>query len=121
MIKQLQRRFILAAMLSLTLVLVVIIGSGSVMNYCAIVSKADETLATLAENNGTFTKDSIEEYLAAKKAFLCGEGDPPPDISYYFVVLMSEDGQPLSVDIENIMKVDHETAVSYAGSVWSTG
>lgn len=121
MIKQLQRRFILAAMLSLALVLVVIIGSGSVMNYCAIVSKADETLATLAENNGTFTKDSIEEYLAAKKAFLCGEGDPPPDISYYFVVLMSEDGQPLSVDIKNIMKVDHETAVSYAGSVWNAG
>ena len=121
MIKQLQRRFILAAMLSLTLVLVVIIGSGSIMNYYAIVSKADETLATLAENNGTFTKDSIEDYLAAKKAFLCGEGDPPPDISYYFVVLMSGDGQPLSVNIENIMKVDHETAVSYAGSVWNMG
>lgn len=121
MIKQMQRRFILAAMLSLTLVLAVIIGSGSLMNYYAIFSQADETLAELAENNGTFTKDSIEEYLAAKKAFLCGEGDPPPDISYYFVVLMSEDGQPLSVDIENIMKVDHETAVSYAGSVWNMG
>lgn len=118
MIKQFQRRFILAAMLSLTLVLVVIIGSGAIMNYYAIVSRADETLATLAENNGTFTKDSIEEYLAAKKAFLCGEGDPPPDISYYFVVLMSEDGQPLSVDIKNIMKVDHETAARYADSVW---
>lgn len=120
MIKQLQKRFILAAMLSLTLVLAVIIGSGSVMNFYAILSQADKTLATLAENNGTFTKDSIEEYLAAKKAFLYGEGDPPPDISYYFVVLMSEDGQPLSVNIENIMKVDHETAASYAGSVWNT-
>lgn len=120
MIKQLQKRFILAAMLSLTLVLAVIIRSGSVMNFYAILSQADKTLATLAENNGTFTKDSIEEYLAAKKAFLYGEGDPPPDISYYFVVLMSEDGQPLSVNIENIMKVDHETAASYAGSVWNT-
>lgn len=120
MIKQLQKRFILAAMLSLTLVLAVIIGSGSVMNFYAILSQADKTLATLAENNGTFTKDSIEEYLAAKKAFLYGEGDPPPDISYYFVVLMSEDGQPRSVNIENIMKVDHETAASYAGSVWNT-
>ena len=120
MIKQLQKRFILAAMLSLTLVLAVIIGSGSVMNFYAILSQADKTLATLAENNGTFTKDSIEEYLAAKKAFLYGEGDPPPDISYYFVVLMSEDGQPRSVNIENIMKVDHETAASYAGSVLNT-
>ena len=60
MIKQLQKRFILAAMLSLTLVLAVIIGSGSVMNFYAILSQADKTLATLAENNGTFTKDSIE-------------------------------------------------------------
>lgn len=121
MIKQLQKRFILAAMLSLALVLAVIIGSGSFMNYYAIISQADETLTTLAENRGTFTKDSIEAYLAAKKAFLCGAGEAPPDISYYFTVFMTEDGQPRSVNIKNIMKVDDETAVSYANSVWNTG
>lgn len=121
MIKQLQKRFILAAMLSLTLVLTVIIGSGSFMNYYAIISQADETLTTLVENNGTFPKDSVEEYLAAKKAFLCGAGEPPPDISYYFIVFMSETGQPLSINLRNIMKVDDETAVSYADSVWNTG
>lgn len=121
MIKQLQKRFILAAMLSLTLVLAVIIGSGSFMNYYAIISQADETLTTLVEHNGTFPKDSIEEYLAAKKAFLCGAGEAPPDISYYFTVFMTETGQPLSINLKNIMKVDDETAVSYADSVWNTG
>ena len=120
MIKQLQKRFILAAMISLTLVLAVIIGSGSMMNYYAILSQADETLATLAANNGTFSKDSMEEYLAAKKAFLCGEGEPPPEVSYYFTALMSRDGQLLSVNIKNIMKVDNETAARYADSVWNT-
>ena len=75
MIKQLQKRFILAAMLSLTLVLTIIIGSGSIMNYYEIVSRADETLTTLTENNGSFIKDSVEEYLAAKKAYLYGEGE----------------------------------------------
>lgn len=121
MIKQLQKRFILAAMLSLALVLAVIIGSGGIMSYYAIVSHADETLTTLTENDGTFIKDSVEEYLAAKKAYLYGEGEPPPEISYYFTVLMSMDGQPLSVNVNNIMKVDDETATSYADSVWSTG
>ena len=108
-------------MLSLTLVLTVIIGSGSFMNYYAIISQADETLTTLVEHNGTFPKDSVEEYLAAKKAFLCGAGEPPLDISYYFTVFMSETGQPLSINLKNIMKVDEETAVSYADSVWNTG
>lgn len=91
------------------------------MSYYAIVSHADETLTTLTENDGTFIKDSVEEYLAAKKAYLYGEGEPPPEISYYFTVLMSMDGQPLSVNVNNIMKVDDETATSYADSVWSTG
>ena len=121
MIKKLQKRFILAAMLSLALVLAVIIGSGSIMSYYAIVSRADETLTTLTNNNGTFIKDSVEEYLAAKKAYLYGAGEPPPEISYYFTVLMSMDGQPLSVNVNNIMKVDDETATSYANSVWSVG
>ena len=120
MIKQLQKRFILAAMLSLALVLTVIIGSGSIMNYYTIVSKADETLITLAENNGTFSMDSMEEYLAAKKAYLCGEGEPPLEISYYFTALMSRDGQLLSVNVKNILKVDDETAARYADSVWNT-
>lgn len=119
MIKQLQKTFVLAAMLSLALVLAVIIGGSSIMNYCAIISQADETLAELAENNGKFSKNSIEEYLAAKKAFLYGEGDPPPDISYYFTVLMSQDGQILSVNINNVIKVDEETAARYAESVWN--
>ena len=91
------------------------------MSYYAIVSHADETLTTLTDNSGTFIKDSVEEYLAAKKAYLYGEGEPPPEISYYFTVLMSMDGQPLSVNVNNIMKVDDETAASYADSVWSTG
>ena len=90
------------------------------MNYYAILSQADETLATLAANNGTFSKDSMEEYLAAKKAFLCGEGEPPPEVSYYFTALMSRDGQLLSVNIKNIMKVDNETAARYADSVRNT-
>lgn len=118
MIKQLQKRFVLAAMLSLFLVLTVIIGGSSIMNYCAIISQADETLAELVENNGKFSKNSIEEYLAAKKAFLYGEGGPPPDISYYFTVLMSQDGQIRSVNINNVIKVDEEAAARYAESVW---
>lgn len=123
MIRQLQKRFILAAMLSLTLVLAAIIGGGIIMNYYAVVSQADKTLIMLAENNGVFSKNLQEmtgEYLAAKKAYLYGEGGPPPDIFYYFTVVMSRDGKPLSININNILKVDDETAARYADSVWNT-
>lgn len=36
-------------------------------------------------------------------------------------LLLAEDEHSISINLKNIMKVDDETAVSYADSVWNTG
>ena len=59
MIRKLQRKFVLAAMLSLFIVLGLLIGLINILNYRTLVTEADETLSTLAEigenGSGGFT------------------------------------------------------------------
>lgn len=54
MIKNLRKRFIFAAMTSTFGVLFVIMSILNIANYSRIVSRADETLSELADNNGEF-------------------------------------------------------------------
>ena len=54
MFKKLRIKFIALSMASLLAVLVVIMGAINVMNYRHVVLRADETLALLAENGGSF-------------------------------------------------------------------
>ena len=54
MIRKLRIKFIAASMLSLTLVLLVILGGINAMSYQKTVSDADAILSVLASNQGTF-------------------------------------------------------------------
>ena len=54
MIKKLRMKLIVASMLSLFIVLLVIVGGAAILNYRKVVSTADETLAILRENGGSF-------------------------------------------------------------------
>lgn len=54
MIKKLRIKFIAAAMLSLTLVLVVILGGVNLLSLQQVVRDADSVLAILSENRGDF-------------------------------------------------------------------
>ena len=53
MIKKLQRKFVLAAMLSLFIVLGLLIGLINILNYRTLIREADDTLSLIAEMNGT--------------------------------------------------------------------
>lgn len=57
MIKKLRRKFILIAMLSVTLVLSVIICAVNVASYVKIDKSSDEILSILADNDGTFPRE----------------------------------------------------------------
>lgn len=54
MIKRLKRRLIFASMLSLILVLCLLIGTASALNYKRILENADNTLEILRDNDGKF-------------------------------------------------------------------
>ncbi len=68
MVKQLRRKFVLTAMLSLLLILMAILGVINVVNYIQIQQSADETLQILADNDGFFPSMNRE---------MNDEGEPP--------------------------------------------
>lgn len=73
MIKNLRKRFIFAAMASTFGVLFVIMSILNVANYARMVSRADDTLTELAENNGQFdSRDFMKD-----KKFSDIEGQMP--------------------------------------------
>lgn len=54
MIRKLQQRFILVAMLSMLMVLTIIMGAINIMNYRNVTESADQVLSILRDNGGSF-------------------------------------------------------------------
>lgn len=112
MIRQLQKRFILAAVLSLLAVLTVIVGAVNVSNYLSFVREADSTLETLRLGDGSFGPRPDAEG---------GRTDPasriPKELPFrtrYFSVTVSSSGQILSSDLEHVAAVTEEEAAQLA-------
>ena len=114
-IKRLQRRYIVAAMTSLLLVIFFILGSINLMNYKSLTDDADEILTLLAEYDGYFP--SWEEL--KQISFANGSnGAELPFSSRFFSAVIEEQGTVSSVNTEKISRVDAETASEYAEDVW---
>lgn len=80
MIKNLRKRFIFAAMASTFGVLFVIMSILNVANYVRMVSRADDTLSELADNNGQFDsrdfmKELVPEHMDGQLPSNSGESD----------------------------------------------
>ena len=119
MIGKLRAKLIIAAMVSLLLVLGVIFGIVGVLNYQKISADADSILSLLQSNDGRFPD------------FPTPGGKPPtgnhnfsPELPYetrYFSVFITTGGSVLSVNTGKIAAVDTQTAIQYAGSVLEKG
>jgi len=121
MIRKLQRKFVLAAMLSLLIVLGLLIGLINVLNYRTLVRQADETLSMLSELSGN-----------PPGGFTFGDREPPegrvdagrgpghdwngerPYQARYFSVTLSEAGEAAEADLRNIVTIDEQSAVDMA-------
>ncbi len=113
MIKKLRIRLVVAAMVSLLIVLSAIVGVAGVLNYRSILTEADLKLALLAENNGKFPEDiqKVPFELPRETAFE----------SRYFSVLLNEDGTAVAVNTGKIAAVDTEQAAAYGEQVVQSG
>ena len=113
MIKKLQIKLIAVAMFSLFLVLLVIMVTINLLNYRSIVRAADDTLFILSENDGKFPGKGDMTF--EKKDFEVKMMSPElPYESRYFSVLMTKEGDIVSVDMDKIAAIDVETAKEYA-------
>ena len=118
MIRKLKWKFVLAAMLSLLIVLGLLIALINIFNYVNVVREADETLALLAENEGTFPKrldgpdgdPRRDEHGFGRRNY----SDELPFQSRYFSVTLDEDGTVCASNLDNVVTVDQTTAVEMA-------
>lgn len=122
MIRALRKKFILACMFSLTLVLFVILGGVNFVSYRKVVEDADAILQVLSVNRGTFPK--VFDRRPEGEQHLLGGRELTPETPYesrYFSVLLDETGQVIQTETQQIAAVDGETAGEYGQEVWEKG
>ncbi len=115
MIRKLQRKFVLAAMLALFIVLAALIAIINILNYRSIVAESDDTLNLLAESGGAFP-DRVSFFNEPHTGFGHGHGFNGETIfqSRYFSVLIDADGSASAVNLRNVATVDENAAIAMA-------
>ncbi len=120
MIRKLQRKFILIAMCSLLIVVVILVGSINIANFTHTTQKADKLLNMLAENNGKFPEEDLKDF-----------GNPPenemhflvtPETKFetrYFAVYADNENNIYTIDTGHIAAISSEDAMQFGEEVLS--
>lgn len=113
MIRSLQIKFVIVALVSMLAVLSLIIAGINIVNYNSTIGSADEILDLLSEHRGRFPKD--EPHIGG--AF---PPDMSPELPYetrYFSVMLKNSGSIIQVETGNIASIDTSDAIDLARSV----
>lgn len=113
MIKKLQKRFILIAIISIIIVLSVIMISINVMNYKRVRDYADTVLNTLSKNGGEFytLPPEFDENRPPLEGRLT---DETPYETRFFTIIYKGNGVIKNVNTRQIAAVDTREAVEFA-------
>ena len=140
MIRKLRKKFLLAALVAVFLVLLVLIGAINILNYRSLVTEADETLQILASNGGAFPRQMFRERDLPPEP---GEGQeplsPPPEAgrepfeerrgsygelayqSRFYTAWFDGEGALSRLDLENLASLTETEAASLAEEVYAAG
>lgn len=141
MIGRLRKKFIVAAILAVFLVLLLLIGSINLLNYRSMVAEADETLQILSANNGLFPRQMFREEDFPKDWYSTPNLQfPPPaegrnrpfdarhgenrELAYqsrYFAAWFDADGNCVRVNTDNLASLTEEEAAAFAETVYGSG
>lgn len=139
MIKKLRLKFILVSMLSVTIVMVLLIGIINIMNYRSVVNGADRILAMLTDGGGRFpgmTRSDVtrparrpsrnnEDFIRRMTRSISGEDDESsPELRYesrFFSVTLDLNGEVKSTRTDRISAIDSEEAVEMAKEILRSG
>ncbi len=121
MINKLKRRFIMITMLSLSLVMVLLLGVINGLNFYQTNKKADMTLQVLADNQGKFPVFDNGRKPPRDPLFDGNLNEETPFQTRYFIVELNEDQSARRVDTGHISAVSSTDALDYAGRVVEGG
>ena len=145
MIRKLRLKFILVSMLSVTIVMVLLIGVINIMNYRSVVKSADRILAMLTDGGGRFpgivnrSQDTSsnrsrtgsrrdtrnpEDFLRWMTRFSSEDNENNPELRYesrFFSVTLNLRGEVISTRTDRISAVDSEDAALMAREIYTSG
>lgn len=145
MIRKLRLKFILVSMLSVTIVMVLLIGVINIMNYRSVVKNADRILALLTDGGGRFpgivnrSQDTSsnrsrtgnrrdtrnpEDFLRWMTRFSSEDNENNPELRYesrFFSVTLNLRGEVISTRTDRISAVDSEDAALMAREIYTSG
>ena len=138
MIKKLKIRFIVLAMVSLTVLLSVIVAGMNTINYRKVVSDADTKIEVLEENAGRIMlEDRLNPFGDFERDFFNDDGDrlflgrrgpgghymtqDEAEESRFFMVSVDESGSVLQTYTDRISAVDATDAAEYAAEALASG
>ena len=128
MSKKLRKRFIFTAMVSVTLVLLLIVGTINVINYTDLIKEADETIEVLSsvskgQDNPVPPPEKADRSSDRRREI--GGRDPfAPDFlaeSRFFTTEISADGTVKVKNMDNILSVDEKKATQYTAEILKLG
>lgn len=131
MIRKLRRKFVLTAMGSLLIILVLLLGFINAGNYIQVERRAGTMLSILLDHDGTFPQERPAE-TAPKTEERREPIGPPGNFEWnhqveapfetrYFSVVIADDGTAAETNVEHIAAVTSAQADSYAAEVVSGG
>ena len=119
MIKKLQRKFIMITMMSLTLVMVLLVGAINIINFYQMNHRANGAIQILSDNHGKFPKFDRGKPPKEKHDFGFQMNEETPFETRYFTVEVNTDGTIRTIDTSHIAAVSSEDAAEYADKVLS--
>ena len=121
MIKSLQKRFIVTAMVAISLLLTVLLGVINVVNHVTTQRQIDHILEALVDNLGSYDPPGISDFQKGPAKRPVSNAPRPDDMlgSRYFTVFFSNEGEILFADTKHIYAVSEEDAEEIAQEVYS--
>ncbi len=116
MLKKLKFKFILAALIALSVVITLIVGAINLFNYRSIISDADDTLRLIMDNSGRFP--SKPSHVNPDMDIIITPESPFE--SRYFTVRLKGD-KVVGINTESIAAIDDETAIKMSREVIKDG
>lgn len=117
MIKQLQRKFVVSAMLAISILLIVVLGGLNIFNGISSKRQTDNLLSTLAQVENSAVTLMLPEVRDSWNFFSSVVTQDDTLGAIYFVVRMDNYGKMWSVDTTHISSVDMQEAMNYVRQI----
>lgn len=119
MIKKLQRKFVMIAMLSLTLVMVLLVSSINILNFYQMDHRINGAIRILSDNQGKFPKFEGGKPPRRNPEFGFQMNEETPFETRYFTVKVNKGDSISEIDTSHIAAVSSADAAGYAEKVLS--